>query len=141
MLLLTRFRYFLGISKCERSFENWGPVSWCSQILGATSIENTTGSDPLWPAQCILLCLLWARETECRGGPISWCSCQKTTRRDPTHEPQEDHETGPQYSQDLSHLLKVGKYKWLRDNWPSKWDRSSLETPMPSALLELFWNT
>ena len=51
--------------KCERFQENWGPVSWWSQILGATSIENTTGSDPCGQPHCILLCLLWPRE---RGG-------------------------------------------------------------------------
>ena len=62
----TKFWDTRIMSKCERSCENWGPVSWCSQILGATSIENTTGSDPCGQPHCSLLCLLWARE----GG---WC--------------------------------------------------------------------
>ena len=72
------------VSKCEGSRENWGPVPWCSQILGATSIENTTESDPCGQPHCILLCLLWPREGGgCGGGggPISWCSCQKKTTR------------------------------------------------------------
>ena len=67
------------VSKCEGSRENWGPVSWCSQILGATSIENTMGSDPCGQPHCILLCLLWPRE----GGGSHLVVLS------------EDHETGP----------------------------------------------
>ena len=61
------------------------------------------GFGPLWPAS-----LHPSLPVATRGGrgPISWCSCQNT-RRDPTHKPQEDHETGPQCFWDLSHLLRA----------------------------------
>ena len=58
-----------------------------SKILGATSIENTTGSDPCGQPHCILLCLFVAMRGEggCRGG--GWSNLVVFLS--------EDHETGP----------------------------------------------
>ena len=88
---------FLRVSKCERSWEKWGPVSWCSQILGATSIENTTGSDPCGQPHCILVCLLWPQEggERCKAHLVVFPSEDHETGPHP--EPHEDHETGPQF--------------------------------------------
>ena len=79
------------------------------RIEGPSASRTPQDRTPCGQPHCILLCLLWPRQAwrgvVGGGGPISWCSSQKTTRQDPTHEPQEDHETGPQFSRDLSLLL------------------------------------